>query len=128
MRRFLLYRLCHVISAMHFWNCLKVFGLLAAKARLRWRGCPFWTFETTDRRGRLRDDAQRTVVANCVHVSAFRPPRATDEGVKLCLNFSDLVFEEKNQKDDSPLGREGSREATIRWWTFWTLFSTVEGN
>lgn len=56
---------------------------------------------------RLRDDAQRTVVANCVHVSAFRPPRATDEGVKLCLNFSDLVFEEKNQKEK---GLEGIEE------------------
>ena len=39
----------------------------------------------------LLDDAKRRLIAQ-VRVSAYRPPCGSD-GVKLCLNFFDLIFE-----------------------------------
>eukprot|EP00913_Durusdinium_trenchii_P002204 g2036.t1 len=50
--------------------------------------------ESETLRLRLLDDAKRSLIAQ-VQVSAYRPPRGSEDGVKLCLNFTDLVFDEK---------------------------------
>ncbi|CAK9028086.1 unnamed protein product [Durusdinium trenchii] len=48
---------------------------------------------------RLQDDAKRSLIANTVQISAYRPPRGGAGEMKLCLNFSDLVFEGKHCED-----------------------------
>lgn len=42
---------------------------------------------------RLVDDAKRVMIANQVQVSTFKPPHGSSS-IKLCLQFSELVFEE----------------------------------
>lgn len=43
---------------------------------------------------RLVDDAKRVMIANQVQVSTFKPPHSESSSIKLCLQFSDLVFDE----------------------------------
>ena len=51
----------------------------------------------SDLRLKLVDDAKRCMVAHG-QVSKYTPPRG-DEGVKLCLQLTEMVFEDKASRD-----------------------------
>ena len=51
-----------------------------------------------DLRLRLVDDAKRSMIAQG-HVSTYKPPRGHEDGVKLCLQLTEMLFEDKNSRD-----------------------------